>query len=653
MSLSRWFKKPSFTQGAPDIPENPGPAPAESSPLSTPRSSFVFDDLLPASEQEADAQLKAALQLSTQESASKPSFTESFQSIDSEGISASQRIIKNGKQTVISSDGEDTDSDSSLDGPGTLFARISKDKGTSSPARLKPVTSPKKWKHNLDSLVHDAVDDNEVEAAVKKYKSNLTQKPSKGPAPLGNRLNESLLVTALGQKEDGPEPSRVLGAIRRTNALDYDRNWLFFDDARKRIPPPQFPQHICAPGAKMEILSDRGARERLFMSGEFISIALSKGILSDDVVPWMFHSIPHEQRDELSSAYCRIMKSIDSQRMKSLIGRADVDELFERLGARKEALDPSHKIAPMSHHEITAVPKSRDHVPFISVLKMLREITYSWVNYSSACYPNTNLNCSLAEDTREHVIFLLLRLAVDSSLTADPTVSSELQWTLDSVFDPNGATETDHKAMLHRVCSAFFETVDDVCIQSRVTGHILPSSPWLAQLRCRLAFSFLLESSKPLDEPTETLLDLNRITELLANNRRFQVKRFQGKADYDWRELIALTSLLSVAIDASVLEINYRETRTEEDFNAEIDKLASQLKTIYCSIQVSGASHMTLTLAKGDLEALHYRILYSTRSKPPGKKTLFESHANDNMDIRSMLSKYTARADGDTGLPIR
>ena len=97
---------------------------------------------------------------------------------------------------------------------------------------------------------------------------------------------------------------------------------------------------------------------------------------------------------------------------------------------------------------------------------MLREITYSWVNYSSACYPNTNLNCSLAEDTREHVIFLLLRLAVDSSLTADPTVSSELQWTLDSVFDPNGATETDHKAM---VCCSTRE------VQPELTILVTPS----------------------------------------------------------------------------------------------------------------------------------------------------------------------------------
>lgn len=165
--------------------------------------------------------------------------------------------------------------------------------------------------------------------------------------------------------------------------------------------------------------------------------------------------------------------------------------------------------------------------------------------------------------------------------------------------------------------------------------------------------SFLLQSPDPLAEPPETLLDLNRITDLLAHNKRFQVKRFQGKSEYDWRELIALAALLNIVIDSSALELNYRGDRTEKDFNADIDKLASQIKTIYCSIQVSGASHMTLTLARGDLEALHYRIIYSIRSKPPPKKTLFESHVNDNEDIRNMWSKYVTKDAGDAGIPIR
>jgi len=196
--------------------------------------------------------------------------------------------------------------------------------------------------------------------------------------------------------------------------------------------------------------------------------------------------------------------------------------------------------------------------------------------------------------------------------------------------------------------------------------HILPTSPGVALLRCRLAISFLLKTSKPLVEPLGTLLDLPRITNLLTHDERFHVKRVQGKIDYDWRELIALTALLNVAIDPSVLNLNYRGARSEKDFNADLDKLANRIKMIYCSIQVSGASHMTLTLAKGDLESLHYRVLYSIRSKPPPKKSLFPSYAKEDGDIRSIFSKYTANVNdakdksesagsdvSDVGIPIR
>lgn len=51
----------------------------------------------------------------------------------------------------------------------------------------------------------------------------------------------------------------------------------------------------------------------------------------------------------------------------------------------------------------------------------------------------------LADDTMEHIILLLLRLAVDSSLTADPTVYSELQCVIELVLDPRSFEGTDPK----------------------------------------------------------------------------------------------------------------------------------------------------------------------------------------------------------------
>jgi hypothetical protein len=188
-------------------------------------------------------------------------------------------------------------------------------------------------------------------------------------------------------------------------------------------------------------------------------------------------------------------------------------------------------------------------------------------------------------------------------------------------------------------------------------------------LRCRLAISFLLKSPSPLTEPPEDVLDLKRITMVLLRDERL---RFKGKGDYDYGELIAITALLNVAIDSSVLDLRYRVTQTEKEYNAAIDKLAAQIKFIFSSINDSGASHLKRMLAKEALEALHYRIVYSVRSKPPPKKALFKSYARErDGNIRSLFgspsidtgksmeitetesSAPVGHVLGDTEIPIR
>ncbi|KAJ5824788.1 hypothetical protein N7447_007128 [Penicillium robsamsonii] len=642
------FNKPVFTRADSNSPPKKKESTelaTESSPLTEP-SSFVFDQISPESEQDAEAHLSAALYLSTQDTLLQPpTWQQSFQSIDSatrvsslnESFNGSQRIIKDGKEVVISSDGEDTDSICSLEDPKNLFAPKSKKKDEFTPPKFPTrISSPKKYRHTIDSLVHDAVDDNEVEASVSRARANYAPKelngeePGNDPSGTGYALNETMLISALGKNEDGVGGQRLIGAIRRTDALDHGRTWPFFDCTQTLPQAPQFPRDLFAPGTSMDILRESESRERQFMSGEFIQMALSKGLLPDAFVLWMFRSIPYERREELSYAYYRIIKNMDVERLKLIIRPADIDDLFSRLGARSQALDPSKKIVPVLSQYITPDSALKDHITFVSVLRLLRETAGLF-----------------AEDTQERVVLLLLRLTLDVSLTANSMVSSELQWTINAVLDPENFYETSAKDSLRRVCATFHATVHDACIQSQIVHHILPTSPWFALIRCRLAVAFLLQSPDPLTEPPEKLLDIKRITLLLLSDKRFQVKRFKGIADHDWRELTSLTALLNVAIDSSALELNFSSTQTEKDYDAAIDRLAAQIKMIFCSIQDSGASHVTRTVAKSELEALHYRIVYSVRSKPPPKTTIFESHVKErNGNIRSHFSNFAALAAG-------
>ena len=310
-SITDFFNKPSFSRAnhnrTPESKKGSNELAPESSPLTKPPSSSIISNLSPESEHDAEAQLNRVLYLSAQESFSQPPTWQSFQSTESatvsslnESFAGSQRIVKDGKEVVISSDGEDTDSISSLDDPASLFAPISKKPksvlGTvATKTGLKKITSPKKYKHTIDSLVYDAVDDNEIEANVARVKAKFTQNSPDGndsTSGVKKGLNEGVLTSALGDdNDDGIGLQRLLDAVRRTEALDHDRAWRFFDGTQKLPSAPEFPRHLFTGGTYLdEFLAVPETRERLFMSGEFTQMALSKGLLPDELIMWTFRS---------------------------------------------------------------------------------------------------------------------------------------------------------------------------------------------------------------------------------------------------------------------------------------------------------------------------------------------------------------------------
>lgn len=205
---------------------------------------------------------------------------------------------------------------------------------------------------------------------------------------------------------------------------------------------------------------------------------------------------------------------------------------------------------------------------------------------------------------------------------------------------------------------ALYNTVKDPQFQIRMVQHILPTSPWISLLRYRLAVSFLLQKPTPLTESVEDVLDLKRLI-LVIRDSRFQINIYNGQeGECDYGELIALTQLLEVALNTSLYDLRYKDAKTEKEFNAAIDQLATQLKTNFSSMKESGASHLKRMLAKGALETLHYRLVYSVRSKPPPKKTPFKTYEREGSKINAFFNKV-ADDNGDTNngdatqMPIR
>ncbi|KAL4757934.1 uncharacterized protein BDW70DRAFT_170874 [Aspergillus foveolatus] len=452
-------------------------------------------------------------------------------------------------------------------------------------------SAPPKYKNSLDALVIQAVDDNETEAGIARLKASLAEESSRKDDPVSaTDLNENVLASAI--KSDGVEDSigfqRIIDAVRRTEALDLRKSWSFFDAGAEPPRAREFPRESIRPGTYLAVLRDTDPnspeRERAFHSG-IVDFAISKGLLPDEVLRWIFYSIPSESRDNLRHAYCRALKV------------CDIDTLFWHMNAKPAALALTNPVVPNAHFQ-----------------------------------------AFFADDTRNRILDYILRLPLDNSLTQDFTICSAIERTITAVLDATTDEHADELAT--NICTTVHSTLKDAELQSRLLEHIAPVNDWIAALRRRLAYTFLT------DEPSADAgcqggkAEVSRICSILKQPQ-YNVKRYKkGQPEYDYGKLTAITTFLDIIIDSGWSETRFADEGAEDEFNHEIDALADQVKRIFTAIQDSGASHMKRTLAKEALEALHYRILYCVRTKPRPKNVLFGKYEPEQQRHPSILKYY-------------
>ncbi|QMW45000.1 hypothetical protein G4B11_008420 [Aspergillus flavus] len=648
-SIKNYFKRPDFSASRDSRYQDPSETPAESSqssPLTEPPSSFVTNGGSPQTPDGPALQLKQSLLLSVTDSTENSQHQPSSQNTEPAAsdptlppsFNLAQRVVRNGREVVISSDGEDTDTSEAFEDPTSLFLKFAKPDDTSTneetnndssshgrtlrsrPSRddVKPrrfslsrVSAPN-YKHSIDSLVTQAVDDNETEASIAKLRATLEEEnarkaASKSEAAPGlQQLHEGILTSALDSQNDETGLRRLLDAVRRTEAFDMEKSWFFFDHGSELAPPPAFPRNCIPAKSSLSVLRDPESRERAFHSGS-VDFALSRGLLPDELVVWILNSVPSEPRDTLRNAYCRAFKS--------LVRPDSIDAIFQRMGASPKALTFSEVIVPDAIPKNSPLRAAPQHqAALLAILNLLRGAADLF-----------------SDETREHILSILFRLSLDISLTRDPMVCSELERTIIAVLESIPEETADN--LVYRVCTSAYETIKDAVFQSRLLTHILPTSSWIAMLRCRLAVAFLTSDPSSLAEEPDVMGYLRRIIDVLKD-KRFDVKRYKmkGQPEYDYGELMAITTVLNIAIDSGWSGVDFSSKDAEREFNSEVDALADRIKRIFTSIEDSGASHLKRTLAKEALEALHYRIIYSVRTKPRPKRSIFGENGADSQN---------------------
>ncbi|KAL6231826.1 hypothetical protein BDW75DRAFT_34294 [Aspergillus navahoensis] len=666
--ITSYFKRPKFALAPEDTrhrsPEE-DPAP-QSSPLTELSSQQLPSDITtPDTPGGPSAQLNQSLLLSaggqvendpapqsnlqsprTGPVDNDPAPQSSFQSSRTgTSFSSSQRIVKNGKVVVTNSDDE-SDSVGSLESPEDILSMFL------TPTAPKPHTgeddtnelrdrrtpkskevplwkvAPPKYKNSLDALVIQTVDDNETEAGIARLKASLAAESShKGGPVSASNLNEHVLASAI--KSDGAEDSiglqRILDAVRRTEALDLRKSWSFFDLETELPRAQEFPRVCIRPGTYLAVLRDPDPnspeRERAFHSG-IIDFAVSKGLLPDEVLRWIFYSIPSESRDSLRLAYCRALKRTPARRMKTLIRPDDIDTLFWHMSAKPAALALTDPVVPDAHPQGKSPgTRSQHYAALLSVLDLFRQAATLF-----------------ADDTRNRILNYILRLPLDNSLTQEFTICSAIERTITAVLDATTDEYADELAT--NICTIVHSTLKDAELQSRLLEHIAPVNDWIAALRRRLAYIFLTDNPSADVGSQDRKAEVCRISSILKHPQ-YNVKRCKkGQTEYDYGKLTAITTFLDIIIDSGWSETQFTDESAEDEFNHEIDALADQVKRIFTAIQDSGASHMKRTLAKEALEALHYRIVYCVRTKPRPKKVLFGKYEPEQQRHPSILKYY-------------
>ncbi|OJD12655.1 hypothetical protein ACJ73_09316 [Blastomyces percursus] len=545
--------------------------------------------------------------------------------------SSSQRIVRDGEVIITNSDG-DTDSLSDVETADDLLARFLKSPipapssdnwsrshtpGTDTSGgkvigrrqqfpsdrtsvKLHGRNDLPKYQFSLDTLVADAANDKATEAKVAKIKQSLH--PKVQPEKPRGIPRHDLLAAAVEDETDTKGIQRLKDAVERTETFTTGKSWLFFDETLPEVPRLKFPLEWMQPGSWEVNLEDPGRRGPAFFSG-IVANRLSSKILPDEILLWLMQTIPIEKDGYLRSA--NVTES-SSARISSLITPNHIDQLFQRLGARPAALAISTSLQPDYH--ISDEYWNRDNRNLLSVLELIRVLSEKF-----------------NDDTLQHTIKIILRLAIDETVMADCLVCVEVQNFIATLLENSIAIPDP---ALYNLSLHLFNTINHIELQDQFLKHILPTSSRLALFRCRLAWAWFYRDPSFLNRPKTQLFHLPGLTKHLKNDPRFDTNvRSSGSNDrFNFWELHALVSILDIAIDSGTARPSFVnkdgqvDRRSEHQFNAAVDDLADCIKAMFSAIRDSGASHLRRSETRERLQALYYRLEYGVRTRPRPSK---------------------------------
>ncbi|KAI9809311.1 MAG: hypothetical protein M1825_002602 [Sarcosagium campestre] len=542
--------------------------------------------------------------------------------------SSNQRIVKDGKVIIRSSDDEDSDSDLSLMDLDQLLAipRPANAKTESlipnraKDDRLIALENQNKrglkrqrtrhYKFSLASLVDHAEKEIASEADVKRAKIALKVNDDEAgeggndtEAESSNNIDRSAVVSMVQEGQEQGNAQKMMNAVSRTEVLRRPKIWHFFDrDAAKRssIHSP-FPDRQLSRIGWTRKLEDPFLRQQTFTSG-FAEEMISRGShLPDEICQWLLDEILIGSRQKLVHAYIHALAASPSQ-IEAVLSPEKISEIFLALGASKEALDLSTPLRPV--FDDSSGVAELDNRQLLNIIQLLR----------------TNAP-HLSPKSKQHCICFLMRMTLDAAVSSDAEAIMAIEDAQASLLDSIDAEAWDDA--LHQIGDLTFRSITHAPLRLQLLRSLPVQSARLHTLRRRLAASFFFDRPAYITQAaTSPLIQIPRLTRYLQQQPSFKVG-----PDTDYAELGALMSMLDMALDDGVAMSDLDSRQDEAAFNADIDALAAQVKAMSNQIVDTGASHMTRTEAKEVLTRFLYRLVYAVSTRERRRRDIFHADA--------------------------
>lgn len=572
--------------------------------------------------------------------------------------SSTQSIVKEGKVVAVrGSDEEDSDSLSSLD---DILGRRKSETATSSSSppeldadereaermrtifrftngRSQPLVGKDKLRElnskereakvDIGSLMVDHFDDQEIEGNISKAKQGY-ERVGKEEENFGGEgdVDRNLLASVVaGPLEAQDDISRLLNAVERTEALNFERSWSFFGSGGLESPSAKPIQIEKLSGWWRESLEDNELRNRTFLSG-FVGEAWSSGRFPDELIQWILDSIVREPQNELRRSYVYAFKHLKPECVATYFRPSTVERLFLQIGASQQSVSCADLIEPTTH--VPRTSEQPDYRYLLSVIEMLMAVA-----------PHLEIS------THEKLLAILGRLALDARIMGDGRVSVAVEDGVSELIELSAMK--DNHATAKSFVADFGTHLTDPTLQAQLLKHIPCTSSLAAYIRIQLAHRFLLGTDSDSKADVDSLsVNITKLTRYLDSGP-FDITIKSPSKRPDYTNMIARTYLLDVAIAGGGRPTSFDSRAEEVSFNRKVDKLADRTKAIFASIADTGASHMRRTEAKEALQALYYRLLYAVRTEPRPKKNVFGGRDGEEYRAeersQGFMTKFLAR----------